>query len=933
MQIDTIETAGAEVARAEFSADAKALADAVAYLEKRAIDPRGTVPILACIHVAADLAGTVTLTATDCDLRASVTIAADVRAPGQFCTEAGPLADTLAKAKKEKGRELYLIENEGRLVIKAGRSRWSLKLGAVADFLVRLGTPTDEGPLSGFTVPAAQFVQDLAALEPCQSKEESRDYLRGVMIEARELAGRERLVMVATDGSNIAAASRPAPEGLEPFGQAILSSRTVAALIAAGKLASDADAVQVEPGARFAFTVGAVRIEAKLIAGTFPEWERVFAAGNLTPTDGDACLFPDLLPGAPVAALEKLAKGVKGAIDWQPATRGLIGTLPGDDGLIFGAMALAGAGCDKKDMAYQWTGQDDARAYLLALAESAGLVTPATMAARCAAINAEWKAKDALLDKGAVSKPYGSRCVQFGRADCDGAKLVQRGGEVLGLTISGEVWRTSWSETVQDWETLIEREIHRAGSVEPIEGGYSIVMPRERAQLEPESFIDGPDGHRYAVAMGDKAIAFSKEQVRALMGEGCFAVMAVTLPNGKPANILQWLWDQGDTRFLTVRPDGRCYGAKAAPVYVTRAEIEAGPVQGEPEASPLDDAAASKAWLQSALKGHFSQAEAEMPEAVAVERPEICPETVQGSESEPVAGEGEGEAVADALGGPEIEPVELSDFVEQLPADPVMEQSHDQIDPMAELAARVAALEAMAATPLPAVSTAPPSGEAARAKRTPAHERAVRRAWMNNRLKWRMVHSMNAAGECEYQQRDMRRSAVRRAWAERAKRREAMACAERMAVEAKAQHKRADDAEGQTQRMAAKRARSTLLARRRGAEMSLMAKMAKNLHAKLQVAQTTPVYASDSGRESADLVGHAMSVAFEQRERAEAAESSIGASRAAVGRQQEAIERMADAMEAATLRAIRAETALAARDARANGWPPAVRSVSVNFAA
>lgn len=737
MQIDTIETAGAEVARATFTMSPADLSAAATFLAKRVIESNNPVPILSTIRIEAGLDGRIELVATDLDICATLTLSGDVQSPGAVCVDAAVFADVLAKVRKGNSGFVTIEDGGGRVAVKSGRTRAFVPTMPAADFPVRLGTPTDEVPLPAFTVPAAQFVQDLAALSPCQSKEEVRHYLRGVMIEARPMAGRERLVMVATDGHNIAAASRPAPEGLEPFGQAILPRRTVAALIAAGKLFSDADAVQVEPGARFAFTIGAVRIEAKLIAGTFPEWERVFAAGSLAPTDGDACLFPDLLPGAPVAMLEKLAKGVKGAIDWQPATRGLIGTVPGDDGLIFGAMAIAGGGCDKRDMAYQWSGQDDARSYLTALAESAGLPSAADMAARCAAF---------VPDDGRDTESH------WGSAYSHGAQLIMDGGTVRGLTVSGRYDTYGWRETVQDWEALAFRHIDHAGEVGAIEGSYSIVMPRERAQLEPESFIDGPDGHRYAVAMGDKAIAFSKEQVRALIGETCFAVMEITLPSGKPAHILQWLWDQGDSRFLTVQPDGRCYGARATPVYVTRAEIEVGPVQVQPEAE---------------------LPEAEAAEARAIER-----------------------------------------------------------------------------------------NDAYRAEREIA----------------------NVA---------MKREAMFRA----------------------------------------KRQRAVTLARYRGKEMALMAKMMHNLHAKLQAAQMAPRYTDEAGREGLDLVGREASRAFEQRDRAEAAEKSVRIAGAAVERQQEATERMADAMETATLRAIRAETALAAIKARASGWPPAVQSVSVNFAA
>lgn len=50
-------------------------------------------------------------------------------------------------------------------------------------------------------------------------------------------------------------------------------------------------------------------------------------------------------------------------------------------------------------------------------------------------------------------------------------------------------------------------------------------------------------------------------------------------------------------------------------------------------------------------------------------------------------------------------------------------------------------------------------------------------------------------------------------------------------------------------------------------------------------------------------------------------------------RLQASVDALADAIEATNLRAIRAEQALAAVTARRNGWPPAVRDVSVTFGA
>lgn len=854
MQIDTIETAGAEVARAEFSADTDALEAAAAFLAKRLINRRNTIPILSHIRIEASPAGEVTLTGSDRDNWASVTVPAMVYSPGAVCVDAGPFADALAKVRKGKCPQVTVEHGEnGRAAIKAGRTRFNAPTLPVDDFpLPPTGELDSAAPLSRFTVPAARFLADLAALAPCQSTEETRYYLNGIALQVRDLAGRERFTMAATDGHNIGAASRELPAGAETLPDAILRSKAVSLLGKAAKLASDAETMAIEfdtagrSAGLFRLDLGPVSIWTKAIDGTFPDWAKCFDGDQLTPTDeAEAPLFPELIPGTPLAAMAKLGKGA--AIEWQDATAGKFGTVPGDDGLIFGALNLR-ADIAEPLKGYRYSheqGDYAAREYLTGLAVK-----------RHGAILHDWN-----------------------------VRLVTDANGYQGLTVGKTEYIAGHYVETANWETLAIERVYIEGRSEYLEGAYSVVMPRERAERRSDVTleIDG-DSTVYPIAVNSGGkIHLTADQVRGQIGETCFAVMEITLPNGKPAHILQWLWDQGDSRFLTVRPDGRCYGAKAAPVYVTRAEIEAGPVQGEPEA--------------------------ELPEAVAVEQPEICPEMAQESESGPVAGDGQGEALADAPEGPEIAPEAISDISGNIPAP----------DPMAELAARVAALEAMAATPLSAVSAEPPSGEAAQAKRTPAHERAVRRAWAEraqsrgHRSLWhRHREARNAAddGNAELA-REASRARLARENTEAMNEKLKMRLASEMA----------------------KRTRSTLLARRRGAEMSLMAKMMKNLHAKLQAAQMAPRYTDEAGREGLDLVGREASRAFEQRDRAEAAEKSVRIAGAAVERQQEAIERMAEAMEAATLRAIRAETALAAIKARENGWPPAVRSVSVNFAA
>jgi hypothetical protein len=120
-------------------------------------------------------------------------------------------------------------------------------------------------------------------------------------------------------------------------------------------------------------------------------------------------------------------------------------------------------------------------------------------------------------------------------------------------------------------------------------------------------------------------------------------------------------------------------------------------------------------------------------EAVAVDPVEICPPEAAGSDSGPCAVvevPEAPEALCEAVSGQD-EPVTIAD---KLPAPEAVKDSLTT-DPVAALLARVEALEAIVATlsaetgrtPIPAVQDRP--------KRSAAHERAVRRAWVERKAR------------------------------------------------------------------------------------------------------------------------------------------------------------------------------------------------------
>ena len=835
MQIETIDQAAAQPSCAAFTAETVALEAAAAFLAKRLIERRNTIPILSMVRIEASPAGYVALTGCDLDNWATITVAATVTSPGAVCIDAATLAAQLAKVRKAGSGQVDIAHNDqGRATLKAGRTRFNAPAMPVDDFPMPTGELAEAAPLSAFTMPADRFLADLAALAPCISTESTRYYLNGIALQVRDMAGRDRFTMAATDGHNMGIASRPLPAGAELLPDVILARKTVALIDKAAKLAPGAESIAIEfdPAGRgagmFRLALGPVVIQAKVIDGTFPDWAKAFEGDLLTPTDeADAPLFPELIPGTPLAAMAKLDKA-NGGLVWTDAASGKLGTVPGDDGLLFGALNLR---ADNAEPVKGYRYSHDAN------------------------------------DAAAVEYLSGQARRRNGTLPGDGTvQLISDGGEYLGATIGGGTWAAGYWEERPNWETLAIERVY----VEPVkgwqDGAYSIVMPRERAERRCDVTleIDG-DGAVYPIAVNSGGkIHLSADQVRNIAGESCFGTIALTIA-GRAVHIVQWLFDQGDSRFLTVRPDGRCYSGKDAwrAQYLSRDQVEA------------------------AMRGE------ELPEPV-----EICPTAGAEGESDPMPVGREGLEPVEALSGPEIEPNDISDNSGNTPAAAVTEESRDQPDPFAELAARVAAIEARLAAPLSGESSPAPTVE--KAKRTPAHEWAVRRAWAERK----------AARAARFM---IQLRTDQQANAERGK----QFYRERMEAER------------------VKRLRSTLIARQRGKQMAIMAGMiaAKaNAYSEAELQAAVAVERERAAAVQRDLdlaranhagvadgAGVAAAQAAAQMERAMQAEAMLESLRADLNRERAALAavternaRLLQGMADLAERVERAEAAIAA---------------------
>lgn len=250
----------------------------------RIVERRNTIPILGNVLITAG-GGELRLKTTDLDIEAEAVLPlpdAELRTTAP----AGLLQDILRKLPDGADVNLALTAHDQRLVVRAGRSRFTLQTMPVADFL-----DISQGDYAAaFSLPAAELAAMIAATEFAISTEETRYYLNGIHWHVEEIDGLKHLIAVATDGHRLALDKVEAPDGATGMPGIIVPRKTVGELrklaeaeIAAAKAAGGAAmiAIQVSPQKiRAQGEHAGVALVSKLIDGTFPDYRRVVPVAN-----------------------------------------------------------------------------------------------------------------------------------------------------------------------------------------------------------------------------------------------------------------------------------------------------------------------------------------------------------------------------------------------------------------------------------------------------------------------------------------------------------------------------------------------------------------------------------------------------------------------------------------------------------------------------
>ena len=240
----------------------------------RIVERRNTIPILANVLIEAK-DGRLALKSTDLDLEAAEQVAADVAQNGATTVPAHVIYDIVRKLPEGAQASLEATGDTGQLVLRSGRSRFTLQALPASDF-----PDLTAGEFSHkFVLPAAELKGLIENTQFAISTEETRYYLNGVFLHTAESGGAPMLRAVATDGHRLARVETAAPEGSIGIPGVIVPRKAVSEV---QKLLEDpSQDVGVEIStAKARFSFGNVVLTTKLIDGTFPDYARVIPTGN-----------------------------------------------------------------------------------------------------------------------------------------------------------------------------------------------------------------------------------------------------------------------------------------------------------------------------------------------------------------------------------------------------------------------------------------------------------------------------------------------------------------------------------------------------------------------------------------------------------------------------------------------------------------------------
>ena len=239
----------------------------------RVVERRNTIPILANVLIRT-MDQRLSLKATDLDLEVTETISAESPQSGAVTVPAHMFYDIVRKLPDGSQVVLETTGDRGSIVVRAGRSRFTLQTLPESDF-----PDLAAGEMSHrFELKAGDLKKLIDKTQFAISTEETRYYLNGIYLHLASGEG-TRLRAVATDGHRLAQAELELPEGAAGIPGIIIPRKAVGEIM---RLIEDpAKQVAIELSqTKIRLTIGDIILTSKLIDGTFPDYARVIPLGN-----------------------------------------------------------------------------------------------------------------------------------------------------------------------------------------------------------------------------------------------------------------------------------------------------------------------------------------------------------------------------------------------------------------------------------------------------------------------------------------------------------------------------------------------------------------------------------------------------------------------------------------------------------------------------
>jgi DNA polymerase-3 subunit beta len=263
------------------------------------IERRHTLPILS--NVLIDRAdGVLSFLATDIEIQITARSAIAAGAEAQPVTVGARKLVDILRALPD-GAEVTVAQQDKRLQVKAGKSRFTLQTLPAEDF-PRLARPA--GDVARFALSQKSLRKLLGLVQYAMAQQDIRYYLNGLLVLVEE----RQLRLVATDGHRLAYAAMELPASL-PRLEVIVPRKTVLEL---SKLLGDGDdEVKLELSATQAcFRFGEIELVSKLVDGKFPDYTRVIPTQHKNQLRIDRELLRQSLQRAAILSNEKF-RGVR----------------------------------------------------------------------------------------------------------------------------------------------------------------------------------------------------------------------------------------------------------------------------------------------------------------------------------------------------------------------------------------------------------------------------------------------------------------------------------------------------------------------------------------------------------------------------------------------------------------------------------------------